>query len=51
MHELRLPCPVDPLESQVIKQLIGSQKQVESKAGLMHEQNMNIKLKKAGVWN
>lgn len=36
MHELRLPCPADPLKSQVVKELIGSQKQAESKAGQTH---------------
>ena len=36
MHERRLPCPADPLKSKVVKELIGSQKQAESKAGQTH---------------
>lgn len=36
MHELRLPCPPTLLKSQVVKRLIGSQKQAESKAGQTH---------------
>lgn len=35
MHELRLPCPADP-PIKVVKRLIGSQKQAESKAGQTH---------------